>query len=254
MTAPKTVEALDVDSVCKSCGRRLSSTNSVGYCQQTAACRRAYRRMGNPKLQAAAGEERKCEFCGSRMRADNVSGYCQKPACRRACRRMGNPKLQGISRIDRECEACGSPIRADNVSGYCNALNCRRVWERLRGQLRRPARREYHNNYNHEYRRANPGRFALVGAKRRAKSSGVPFMLTEVDLPPIPDRCPVFDTVFKHGDGRVLPESLTLDRIVPALGYVPGNVMWLSHRANAMKQDATIEELRRFAQWALDLH
>jgi len=93
-----------------------------------------------------------------------------------------------------------------------------------------------------------------VGAKRRAKSSGVPFKLTEADLPPIPDRCPVFGAVFKYSDGRVVPESLTLDRIVPALGYVPGNVIWLSHRANAMKQDATIEELHRFAQWALKLH
>jgi hypothetical protein len=253
MTASRAVAALDLDSVCKSCGRRLSSANSVGYCQQTAACRRAYRRMGDPKLKAFAGEERACEFCGSRLRADNVSGFCRKPACRRACRRMRNPKLQAISQVERICEACGSPIRADNVSGYCNAPDCRRTWERLRGQLRRPARREYHNKYKHGYRRANPERFALAGAKRRAKSSGVPFKLTEADLPPIPDRCPVFDTVFKYGDGRVLPESLTLDRIVPALGYVPGNIMWLSHRANAMKQDATIEELRRFARWALAL-
>jgi hypothetical protein len=29
--------------------------------------------------------------------------------------------------------------------------------------------------------------------------------------------------------------------------------MWLSHRANAMKQDATIEELHRFARLALAL-
>jgi hypothetical protein len=63
----------------------------------------------------------------------------------------------------------------------------------------------------------------------------------------------VFGTVFKFGDRQVLPESLTLDRIVPAMGYVPGNVMWLSHRANAMKQDATIEELHRFARWVLSL-
>jgi len=251
MTAEEDAEARDVGSVCKSCGRKLSPTNSVGYCQQTVACRRAYRRMGNPKLQAVAGIERRCESCGSRMRADNVSGYCQRPACRRVCRRMKNPKLQATSRIERRCEACGSRIRADNVSGYCNAPDCRRTWGRLRGRLRRPTRREYHRNYNHGYRRANPEPFALKGAKRRAKSSGVPFRLTEADLPPIPDRCPVFNTVFRYGNGRVLPESLTLDRIVPTLGYVPGNVMWLSHRANAMKQNASIEELHKFARWAL---
>lgn len=207
--------------------------------------------MSNPKLQAVAGLERKCELCGSQMRADNVSGYCQNRACRRASRRMKNPKLQEISPIERKCKACGSRIRADNVSGYCNAPNCRRTWDRLRGRFARAARREYHRNYNHGYRRANPQRFALRGAKRRAENSGVPFKLTEEDLPPIPDRCPVFNTVFIFGNGCVRPESLTLDRIVPTLGYVPGNVMWLSHRANAMKQDASIEELHKFARWAL---
>jgi hypothetical protein len=139
------------------------------------------------------------------------------------------------------------------VSGYCNAPECRRIWERLRGRLRREDVREYQRNYQRVYKKAHPEQNALIRAKRRTKNSGVPFSLTEADLPPIPECCPVFGTVFKCGDGRVAPESLTLDRINPALGYVPGNVMWLSHRANAMKQDATIEELHRFARWVLTL-
>ena len=195
---------------CKCCGRQLTSNNPVGYCQQTAACRRAYMRMQNPKLLM-------------------------------------------LSDVERECQACGSRLRADNVSGYCNAPECRRIWERLRGRLRRADVREYQRNYQRVYRKVHPEWDTLIRAKSRAKSLGVPFSLIEADLPPIPDCCPVFGTAFKRGDGRVVPESLTLDRINPVLGYVPGNVMWLSHRANAMKQDATIEELHKFARWVLNL-
>ena len=86
-----------------------------------------------------------------------------------------------------------------------------------------------------------------------AVKSGIAFSLTMADLPPVPDCCPALGVPFQCGDGRPIPESLTLDRINPALGYVPGNVMWLSHRANAMKRDATLEQLQRFAHWALKL-
>lgn len=35
----------------------------------------------------------------------------------------------------------------------------------------------------------------------------------------------------------------SLDRLVPALGYVRGNVRVISHRANRLKGDALIEEI-----------
>ena len=39
----------------------------------------------------------------------------------------------------------------------------------------------------------------------------------------------------------------TVDRIDSSLGYVKGNVWVVSYRANAIKRDATPEELRRIA-------
>lgn len=39
--------------------------------------------------------------------------------------------------------------------------------------------------------------------------------------------------------------SPSLDRIDNRLGYVKGNVIVVSHRANAIKRDATLDELRR---------
>ncbi len=36
----------------------------------------------------------------------------------------------------------------------------------------------------------------------------------------------------------------TLDRVVPSLGYVKGNVRVISFRANRLKNNATIDEIR----------
>lgn len=41
----------------------------------------------------------------------------------------------------------------------------------------------------------------------------------------------------------------SIDRITPSDGYVIGNVTWVSNQANAMKSDASPEELLLFAEW-----
>ncbi|WP_145960516.1 hypothetical protein [Novosphingobium meiothermophilum] len=43
--------------------------------------------------------------------------------------------------------------------------------------------------------------------------------------------------------------SPSLDRIEPELGYVPGNTIVISNRANRLKSDATIDELRAIASF-----
>lgn len=45
------------------------------------------------------------------------------------------------------------------------------------------------------------------------------------------------------------PNSATLDRLIPKLGYVPGNVAVISDRANRIKADATVEEITAVADW-----
>lgn len=200
------------------------------------------------------GKPTHCKGCGRQLRSNNTVGYCQRTAeCRRVYKRLQSGRLRAISRIDRECENCGSRLRSDNRSGYCNASECHRIRERVRAQLKRTNNLEELRTYDREYKRSHRAQTALVRAKRRALKCGVPFSLTIEVLPTIPDFCPVLGVPFVCGEGRAVPESLTLDRIDPALGYVPGNVMWLSHRANAMKQDASLELLQQFARWALTL-
>lgn len=62
------------------------------------------------------------------------------------------------------------------------------------------------------------------------------------------DKCPVFGVDFvKHSKSR--PECPHLDRVDPSKGYVKGNVVWISGRANRIKYDATLEELRLLVDW-----
>jgi hypothetical protein len=80
-----------------------------------------------------------------------------------------------------------------------------------------------------------------AGAKARAASGDIPFLIKKEDIN-IPDFCPIRGTPFVLTAPRT-DDTPTLDRIVPTLGYIPGNVSVISFRANRLKQDATEVEL-----------
>lgn len=85
----------------------------------------------------------------------------------------------------------------------------------------------------------------LRGAKYRTNKHGLPACNLTLDDIKIPPRCPVFNTEFKLGtDKAPLPESPSLDRIIPSLGYVKGNVRVISYRANFLKKDGTLNDFK----------
>ena len=81
-------------------------------------------------------------------------------------------------------------------------------------------------------------------AKSRAKQFGIPFNLEKSDIV-VPDACPVLGLTILHHQGRkgYHPNSPSIDKIKPDLGYVKGNVRIISARANLLKNNATVEEL-----------
>ena len=90
-------------------------------------------------------------------------------------------------------------------------------------------------------------------AKSRAASGSVPFDLDTDYLVSIfpPDKlCPILGTRMEwgalDGDRSSCP---SLDRIIPELGYVKGNVAWISLRANRLKDDASLEELQKIVAY-----
>jgi hypothetical protein len=48
--------------------------------------------------------------------------------------------------------------------------------------------------------------------------------------------------IFGWVDGKVHPNSLSLDKLDPAKGYVQGNVVWCTYLINTMKQNMTEAE------------
>jgi hypothetical protein len=96
---------------------------------------------------------------------------------------------------------------------------------------------------------------AVHHAKERAKKKGLLFNLTVAYLESIVvDRCPVLGIKLSYGrHNRIaLPNSPSLDRIKSGLGYIIGNVKIISHRANTIKQDATVDELKRVLRYVCE--
>ena len=112
--------------------------------------------------------------------------------------------------------------------------------------------RDHRNRRTRDWHRGNPARSYLLAAKKRAVTAGVPFSLEEKDIV-FPDVCPVLglplDLEAKEGPRKRTDNTPSLDRILPALGYVKGNVRIISWRANRLKSDATMEEVRRLLKY-----
>lgn len=144
------------------------------------------------------------------------------------------------------CEVCNGPIAKINTTGVCTKTpecvieNRKRTKAKNANRIREYARERY---------QSSDGRLKILvnTAKARAESRGIPFAITSEDIT-IPDVCPVLGIPIKLDD--IYTDNVpTIDRIVPSLGYVPGNVAVISNKANRLKSDATAEELRQIADW-----
>lgn len=89
----------------------------------------------------------------------------------------------------------------------------------------------------------------LNRVKTRAKEKGLDFDLELSDII-IPELCPVFKVPFIYGDHSW---TYSLDRISPELGYIKGNVVVISNKANMMKSTATVDEVKALYEWMLSL-
>ena len=104
--------------------------------------------------------------------------------------------------------------------------------------------REKRNGYGRSRHASNPAIAMLRHARKRATQGGYPFAITLSDIL-VPAFCPLLGIKLKVSEGSrgPSPDSPSLDKIKPELGYVPGNVWVISHRANALKGDASVQEL-----------
>jgi len=141
----------------------------------------------------------------------------------------------------RLCLQCGVEFDTSNsIQLYCSE-KCGNRYRQHRHYKLNPeyykAKREYRREYQLE-------KGILSRIKYRAKKHNIPFNLTLDDIQ-IPDKCPVLNIPLatRNGHSGYFSDSPSIDRIIPKLGYVKGNIRIISNRANLLKNDATVAEL-----------
>lgn len=172
-----------------------------------------------------------CVKCGNSSRKEASRGLCVNCyAVENRAGRIANYPLHGYG----PCTICGRPTQSRyGVCYRTYATDCVK----------------WHSQRSSEARGVKA--IMLTNARARAKKRGIPFGLTESDFD-VPEKCPVLGYYLERGKGNNQFNSPSLDQIIPGLGYIPGNIEVISLKANFMKQDATPEELIRFAKHYLE--
>lgn len=111
-------------------------------------------------------------------------------------------------------------------------------------QARERSRRKFEKLVRQEKSKNCTGtaRQMWYSARNRAAANNIPFEIEASDIV-IPTHCPVLGIELKRGTVKCRDASPSLDRIIPSKGYVPGNIVVVSFRANRIKNNSTVEEL-----------
>jgi hypothetical protein len=91
--------------------------------------------------------------------------------------------------------------------------------------------------------------------RQMATKLKIPFTISFDDLEK-PEFCPVLGVKLNYGcstgkDGKQTrdPNKASIDKVIPELGYVPGNVFVISWKANKLKSDMTIDQLEKILDY-----
>lgn len=93
----------------------------------------------------------------------------------------------------------------------------------------------------------------LANKRAKCRDKGLPFDLNKDNIPPIPETCPALGIPIVPWNGKLTAHTATLDRIFPDRGYVASNLIWVSHKANCIKTNATWQEIQKVADFYRNL-
>jgi len=161
-------------------------------------------------------------------------------SAKKKCSKCGGPGPFGTNRAEKDglqkwCKPCQKQWAANHYKKNKKTILARTA-------AYRDARPEQYKEYERRSHERYPGLRLWRHARLRATRLNLPFDIKPADIV-IPKKCPLLGVPLAAGKGKVGPASPTLDRMIPALGYVKGNIWVISHRANAVKNDASLAEL-----------
>lgn len=165
-----------------------------------------------------------------------------------------------------------SKNRKDGLSPQCK--QCQKDWRTANKEILSVKKKEYYSRpeikekylvYKKEYwgknrhvalskmreyyeSPENRAKKLWFSVKERCKHNAIPFDITPEDIK-IPTHCPYLGIELTHTLGKgMLNSNSSVDRIIPELGYIKGNIQVISLLANQMKNSATKDQLITFAK------
>lgn len=216
---------------------RNSRGRASKFCSED--CRKIYTSLN--KVKPCSYREifnRACAKCTTMFSTTTFTKkYCSEQCSRRAdrkTRRYLKPKVQKI------CEVCEIMFTGYSKRKYCSKVcGNRGSGRKIRSDISR-----YENT----------AKRLLKSARKRARNRNIPFNLTIKDIA-VPDCCPVFGIKLQpfdhHADSFLDAVNCvpTIDRLIPKLGYVKGNIDIISYRANSLKSDGTLTEFEAITNY-----
>jgi len=142
------------------------------------------------------------------------------------------------------CPECGEN---KNMSGY-SLIDKTDASKGHRDVCKRCSKNRRERERNEKTWRDDAIGMMLVNSRQRAKRSGLPHTLTRDDII-IPTHCPVLgiELHLENRQGKYAAPSI--DRIDNKRGYTPDNIVIVSVRANILKSDATLTEMKALAKF-----
>lgn len=153
-----------------------------------------------------------------------------------------------INEVRREALANGEKTYFDGTTCVNGHISRRRtsscVCIQCCTEIYKPADRDNYRYKDTFYRQ-------FQNRKQTAIRRGIPFTI-EFDQIEQPEFCPILGLKLNYGwsgEHRRDDAKASFDKVVPVLGYVPGNVFVISWRANKLKNDMSLSELKKIMNY-----
>ncbi len=165
---------------------------------------------------------------------------------------------------EKKCKICQETKKIEEFPKWKNkCLICYREYcliKQKERHLKYPEHVKYLSKKNYEknkhrlleqkriWKSENVAEVLLNSAKNRALKYNLEFNLQLSDIV-LSEFCPILGIKLQKNFGRAKDSSYSLDRIDNARGYIKGNVIVISWKANRLKSDGTIEEIEKVLKW-----
>lgn len=151
----------------------------------------------------------------------------------------------------RKCPNCGAGVAGTSRKLFCDR-GCKRAYGKrmrypVRGAYQNPSTVEKHRENRRVGCAENPTMWLhriLVEKRKTSSKKGIRFDCTFSDFI-LSTHCPILGVELTYPPARYednIDTYPSIDRIIPALGYISGNVRIISRRANMLKSAASAEE------------